>query len=131
MGKIRINFAVIFCIVLLAMAQCVWAVAPSTIGYQGALRGLDGSLIDTTVSITFYLFPDSVGGHASWSEVHSNVVVTNGVFNALLGQTVPLSASRFRTDSLWLGVKVGGNSEMTPRLRLGSVPFSYRGWYCG
>ena len=111
---------------LLISVSAMAAVVPGQINYQGFLTAPDGSPLDTVVNMTFRIYPDSVGGLFSWSESHNNVPVTNGLFTAHLGETTALSSNNFWRDSLWLGVTVGSNSEMTPRIRFLAVPYSYR-----
>ena len=113
------------CLALLISVSALAAVVPGQINYQGFLTAPDGSPLDTVVFMFFRIYPDSVGGLASWSEVHYSVPVINGLFTAHLGQSTPV-ANIFSRDSLWLGVTVGANSEMTPRTRFLAVPYSYR-----
>ena len=69
-------------------------------------------------------FPCSqpTGGTAFWSETQS-VSVTDGLFNVLLGSTLALDPDDF-TGATWLGIKVGGDNEMTPRQRVVSVGYA-------
>jgi hypothetical protein len=118
--------SIFVCVALLISISALAAVVPSQINYQGFLTAPDGSPLDTVVNMTFSIYQNSAGGTSLWSETHNNVPVTNGLFDVHLGETSPLSSDNFWRDSLWLGVTVGTNSEMTPRIRFLAVPYSYR-----
>ena len=106
-------------------AVSAMAAVPSLVNYQGFLTAPDGTPLDTVVSMTFNLYSASSGGTAMWTETQSACTVRTGVFHALLGSVTALPDSFGGTDR-WLGVTVGGNSEMAPRQRIASVPYSYR-----
>jgi hypothetical protein len=79
--------------------------------------------------ITYRVFEAPSGGAPFWTEVHASVQVTDGLFSALLGSTVPLSADVLGgggsggalAPPRYLEVTVGGTT-LTPRLALSSVP---------
>jgi hypothetical protein len=53
------------------------------------------------------------------------VQVSDGLFNVMLGSLSQLPISQFtNAQSLFLGITVGTDDEMTPRVQLGSVPFA-------
>jgi hypothetical protein len=55
----------------------------------------------------------------------NSVSVSNGLFNVMLGSLTPIPQSVITGNStLWLGVTVGTDSEMTPRAQVGSAPFA-------
>ncbi len=112
-------------VVLATIMLCGSAFAiPQLVNYQGQLARPDGTPLDTTVTITFKLYSTLSGGTAAWTETHTGVVVTDGLFQRTLGSitTLPDSFSVNR----WLGVTVGSNSEMTPRQQVVSVAHAYR-----
>jgi hypothetical protein len=111
---------------ILLLVLVAGAAGPSRVNYQGVLTRIDGTPLDTLVFVQFFLFNNSVGGGSIWREEHRNVIVTDGNFSAQLGETTPLSPAILNHDSLWLGVQIGNNAEMTPRLRLGTVPYTQR-----
>ncbi len=77
--------------------------------------------------MTFRLYDDAVVGNELWMEDWPAVQVNGGLFNVLLGSTFAITPSVFsENDSLWLGVTVDSDSEMTPRVQLGSVPFTFQ-----
>jgi len=46
------------------------------------------------------------------------------LFTIILGEINPLNETLFAYPDLWLGITVSGDSEMTPRQRLTSVPYA-------
>jgi hypothetical protein len=93
------------------------------LGVQGILKTNDGTAApDGTYSITFKLYDVAESGSALWSETQSNVVVTSGLYSAVLGSVTALSLP-FNTD-YFLGVSVGSTPEMTPRLQLTTAPYA-------
>ncbi|MFH1927155.1 MAG: hypothetical protein ABIK79_03125 [Chloroflexota bacterium] len=97
---------------------------PSVMNYQGVLS--DPATGDPVpggdYEIRFALYDVASGGTALWTETQT-VTVENGLFSVLLGSVNPLSPGDF-TGSTYLGVKVGADAEMTPRLQIVSVPYA-------
>ncbi|MCB9358092.1 MAG: hypothetical protein H6508_01395 [Calditrichaeota bacterium] len=114
--------AIVF-IFALALTSAAFAV-PQIINYQGELTNPLGIPLDTTVSITFNIYSASSGGTPIWSETHSSVTVTNGLFKVSLGSSTSLADMFY--GNRWLGVTVGNNSEMSPREQFTSVAHAYR-----
>jgi hypothetical protein len=100
--------------------------APPYLNYQGILRDQTGNLLSGQYNITFRLYDTVAGGTALWSESLSNIVVQDGRFSVLLGNTSPLSATHFSSVDRFIGVQVQGYAEMIPRQRLASVPFAFQ-----
>ncbi|MCI0732059.1 MAG: hypothetical protein L0332_35785 [Chloroflexi bacterium] len=99
-----------------------------TIAYQGRLADASGNPLSGTYGMTFRLYNVASGGSPLWTEQWSGgnaVQVSDGLFNVLLGSFVPIPPSVFTDNAtLWLGLKVGADNEMLPRIQLGSVPFA-------
>jgi len=91
--------------------------------YQGRLANNAGTPITAAVPMTFRLYNVSSGGSALWQEAWASVQITGGLFNVMLGSQTPIPQNIINNTSLWLGISVGADSEMTPRVQLGSVPF--------
>ena len=89
---------------------------------QGFLTDAEGDPVDGNADIRFRLYDtaDEV--------VHQEIVevsVSNGSFLHYLGLEEPLDADLFRRErELEMGIKVGTDDEMTPRLSVGTVPFA-------
>jgi hypothetical protein len=96
------------------------------IPYSGQLAD-DGETIvaDTTVTMTFTLYTNAEAPDSTlWTETHPAIVVHNGLFNVSLGSLSPLSAAALDFPQVWLGVTVGGDSELAPRSRVLPVPYA-------
>jgi hypothetical protein len=113
-------------IILVFLASLSLAGIPKLINYQGMLTGSDGKtpVPDENYNLTFKIYGSLAGTDSLWREYHPNVPVTNGLFNIILGSITTLNLA-FDTD-YWLGVKVGTDSELSPRIRLTSVAYAYR-----
>jgi len=121
--------SVLLTIGMLVMAAMVTAGVPSLINYQGRLTNSLGNPLDTTVSITFSIYSDSVGGAAIWSETHPAVNVVKGLFTVKLGSLSPGNWDEnlfihSYPPGRFLGIKVGGNAEMTSRSMFTTSPFA-------
>ncbi len=117
---------VIAAAIILCLAARVGADVPHVINYQGRLTDSLGAPLDTTVSIKFGLYDDSIPTTFLWKETHPSVTVTGGVFNVLLGTVNPLSPTVLNGDRRWLGVIVGTNPESDPLVPIVSVAYAYR-----
>ena len=128
---------------LLVVAGLIWAnsvgalplrtstaasTSTGTIAYQGRLADADGTPITDTVNMEFRLYDVASGGIFLWEELwtgSNSVQVSDGLFNVMLGSMEPIPQSVITEhDSLFLGITVGTDDEMTPRVQLGSVPFA-------
>jgi len=100
----------------------------TTISYQGRLADSSGDPVTTSgVGMQFCLYDTDTGGAPldGWCENHTAVPVEDGLFHVLLGSTNPIPASLLSDNStLWLGITVGADSEMTPREQIASVPYA-------
>lgn len=97
----------------------------SLIAYQGRLADTAGVPLTGSYAMTFALYTAPTGGSALWSESRT-VAATDGVFSVMLGEVTPISASIASNTSLYLGVTVGSDAEMTPRKQLGSVAYAFQ-----
>lgn len=99
------------------------AAIPYTINYQGYLTDAVGSPVNGTVSMTFSLYTVASGGTALWTEPQ-NVIVSGGIYSVILGSVSTLTPLAFDIP-YWLGVRVGSDAEMTPRVQLTSVGYAF------
>jgi hypothetical protein len=99
-----------------------------TIAYQGRLADSDGNPLTGTYDMTFKLYDVAAGGSDLWAETWSGgnaVQVNDGLFNVLLGSVSAIPQNVIEdNDTLWLGISVGADTEMLPRIQLGAVPFT-------
>lgn len=112
-------------ILTMGLAALMWtqdAVAvPGQISYTGHLikgtKPVTGSL-----AATFKLYPTLTGGKQLWQD-KDTVKVNGGVFHAVLGKNVPLTAKVLDGSMRYLEV-VLGNQTMSPRLPLRTAPYA-------
>jgi hypothetical protein len=119
--QILIVGALVVVLTILASAQ-----VPQMINYQGKLTSASGAPVNDTLQMVFTIYSDSGGTNPLWTETQGAVVVEKGVFNVLLGSVNPISYSVFDGSTRYLGVKVGGDPEITPRKPMVSVAYAYR-----
>jgi hypothetical protein len=119
-------FKTIFVAVCLLLISTALADVPRMINYQGKLTTPQGALIDTTVRMTFAIYPVSIEGTPLWVETHNSVVVEKGIFSILLGSITSIPSQVFEEKERYLGIKVGDDPETTPRKRIASVGYAYK-----
>ncbi|MDZ7291385.1 MAG: tail fiber domain-containing protein [candidate division KSB1 bacterium] len=96
---------------------------PPIMSYQGVLTDASGNLVpDGNYNLTFKLYDIPGGGTPSWTEAQS-VAVSKGIFNVVLGSVTPLDLPFGKP--FWLGVTIGGNPELTPRIPLTTAAYSF------
>ncbi|MBU2566545.1 hypothetical protein KKG46_03215, partial [Patescibacteria group bacterium] len=112
-----------------------------TVNYQGKLMDAVGTpVVDGSYNMRFVIYDASSGGSQLWSASTTNglptgtvasfpITVTSGLFSILLGDVsdgqVAFPDNIFNNDSLYLGITIGSDSEMTPRKRLSAVPYAF------
>jgi hypothetical protein len=102
------------------------ALSPKLISHQGRLTDSADAPLTGTYSLTFAIYNLPVGGVALWSETHSSVPVSDGLFAVLLGSVAEIPDSLFADTSRFLGIKVASDPEISPRTRVTSSPYSLR-----
>jgi hypothetical protein len=110
---------------LIVLCSVSFAQVPQLINYQGKLTNASGAPVNDTVQMVFTIYADSNGITSKWSETQTGVKVDKGVFNVLLGSVNPIPDSVFNGNVRYLGVKVGGDPEITPRKPMVSVAYAY------
>lgn len=107
--------------------QTAHAAINTQINFQGKLTNPDGTNVTNgTYSILYSIYTVSSGGVAVWSETQPSVSVTDGIFNVALGSVSALPGSvDFNSSSLYLGVTVGVDPEMTPRILFTAAPYAH------
>ncbi len=104
------------------------------ISFQGKLTNTDGTNVtDGSYSIRFRIYTDPTADAANtcaansckWEETQATVAVAGGLFQVNLGGGTSLPGSvDFNTSALYLGIKVGSDNEMTPRIQLTAAPYA-------
>jgi hypothetical protein len=94
------------------------------INYQGRLLAKSGDPVpDGSYSIVFTIYDSGIAGNSKWTETQS-VNTSGGLFSVLLGSTNPILDTVFSEGTRYLGIRVGGDPELSPRITLASVPFA-------
>ena len=120
--KIQVGF--VTGLLLLVFAFPTQAQSPRLLNYQGVLNQ-NGTPANGTFIIRFAIYSAPTGGTPLYSETQT-VNVSDGVFNVLVGSVNPLPETLFTSGGdRYLGIKVGNDSEMTPRFRLSSVAYAF------
>jgi hypothetical protein len=119
-----ITLAVLSIPAINGIAQDTTAIIPTMINYQGFLTDQNGMALTGSYQITFALYYDSSStASIVWDETHDAVNVEAGLFNVLLGSNDTLTADDLSGER-YLGIRVAGEPEMIPRMRLVSVAYS-------
>ena len=95
-----------------------------TVPVQGFLTDVAGTPIDGPTELGMALYVDDVTPMPVFAETQ-NVELHRGFFTVYLGDIAPLDAALFRDERvLYVGIRVGADAEMSPRIPLGEVPRS-------
>jgi len=102
------------------------------ITYQGMLLDASGQPLNGTFYMVFSIYDSQSSTTPLWTQefnpaTNTGVTVTNGLFTALLavGKDGTAENLLFKGDNRFLGVRVGGDPEATPRQPLLYVPYAY------
>ena len=93
---------------------------PSRIGYQGKITDPSGVAINDTVEIGFSIWNSVAGGDSLWGEMDT-VRVIKGLFDAVLGDRIPMTVDFSGTVERWVQLIVEGEA-LSPRQPINSVP---------
>jgi hypothetical protein len=133
-GVLSVGLVAILCFVN-APPQ-VSAAINQQINFQGKLTNPDGTNVTNgTFSIRFRIYNHATNDAANtcsansclWEETQASVSVTDGIFQVALGSvnTALASSVDFNTNALYLGIKVGSDAEMTPRVQFTAAPYAF------
>ena len=113
---------VIFAIVI-AMSIAITTVMaiPTTINLQGKLLSASGSSLSGTYNFTFRIYDSYTNGNLLYESNNTLTLNARGIYDVIL-RDVNLSFDK----QYYLGVKVGDDDEMTPRINLSSMPYAFR-----
>jgi len=112
----------------LTVAHAGVIITPTGIGYQGRLTDAGGAPVNGARDLTLALYDAPTGGTVLYSETQSAVTVTNGLFSVEVGAGTPVTGTfagvNFATHNIFLGIAVGADPEMTPRVHFSFAPYS-------
>lgn len=116
-----------FCSLILMLAPLLAnAEVPRFINYQGMLNSNDGSSVDGPHEILFSIYSDTLNPDPLWSEMHSDVPVSNHTFHVFLGSESSFGDLFEANGELWLEITIDDEQPMQPMTRLSSVPWAMR-----
>lgn len=100
---------------------------PPYIHFSAILTDPAGAPVNGQMSIKVRLYQDESGGEAVFEEDFQAVMARDGLLGLTIGSRTDggVPAGLFAAGEIWLGVTVEADQEMTPRLRIMSVPFAY------
>jgi hypothetical protein len=117
-------FTFVLCAVALGASIAAAQTAPAQLPMQGFLTDTAGEPVDRETTMVFALYTADTGGAPIYSETQT-VTVEAGYFTAEIGGATALDLGLFRDNgTVFVGIQVGADPEMTPRLPLGSVPYA-------
>ena len=112
-------------IVSILLINVVFCQIPRTISYQGVLTDNSGNpKPDGDYKITFSFYETESGGDPIWTET-KNLQITKGLFSTLLGDQSPFGLNVKFDKPYFLGIKVGNEAELSPRITLTSTGYSF------
>ena len=88
--------------------------------YQGQLYGAHGP-VNATYPMRFALYDSPEAAQALWTESFESIPVVDGVFIVELGTEATLTEIARLQSPLYIGVRIGENEEMRPRMLVGTV----------
>jgi hypothetical protein len=110
--------------ILIFLAGVAMAV-PGQINFQGFLKDSSGTSLTGSYPITFTIYDSATAGNDLWHETQT-VAVGSGLYSVQLGSTAAIASSVFNGDTRYLGIKVGTDAEMAPRIPMITVPYAFR-----
>ena len=106
-------------ILFLLLSAFVFAAVPQTFNIQGRLTDDSDSVLSGNYNMSFGIYNVASGGSKLWEQNMTVTTDSRGIYNVVLsGIDIELD------DQLYLGVAVGTDAEMTPRINLTSAPYS-------
>lgn len=100
---------------------------PRTLSFQGRLLDNENNPItaETPLRFTLYNSPTASGSALLWEEEQDIKPDQNGNFSATLGENVRLNQDLFTNNpSLYVGITVGDNQELSPRQQIPTTDYS-------
>ena len=104
-------------------SSAIAAGVPKTITHQGRLYDAADKPINATLVVQFAIYVDSDATTPIWTET-SMVTFEDGYFSVSIGENTPFTNSVFDGSVRYLGITVGSDPEMTPRVPVQSVPYA-------
>jgi hypothetical protein len=139
-GALNIVAIIVFVLILKeGMQPLIGNAAPGiykALNFRGTLRNADNTLVaDGSYSLKFVIYDAASGGTCLYSNLGTcgtptgkTITITNGGFSTLIGDTDNGDNALtldFASDTYWLGITVGTDAELTPRVRIGAAGYAF------
>lgn len=112
---------------VISLTFSVFAQAPQIINFQGALKDANGQPVNDSKYMEFRIYDVLTGGGTLWTEHHTAVTISGGIFSVELGNITPFQPDMFNYPELYITYLLGGETnEMQPRHRVLSVPYALK-----
>ena len=99
---------------------------PQLLNQQGYMSDNQGGPITGSVNVTFNLYSVESEGSSIWTQT-TPITFDGGYYSVVLGPGSPdLSVDIFDGSDLFLGLTLEGQNEFLPRVRIVSVPYTFR-----
>ena len=116
------KLSLLFSLLPLSLAHAADPAVPATIAQQGRLFDSAGKSVNGTLSVVYNIY-ESQAGASLWTETQS-VQFADGYFSVNLGEATPIPSTIWSGAVRYLGVTIGADSELAPRVALQSVPYA-------
>ena len=115
------KLSLVFLILIVSFVGIALAI-PQTFNINGKLTDTTNSPLSGTYTFNFSIYSAATGGTHLWTSNAMSVTTdSNGIYSVILSN-VNLEFA----DQYYLGIKVGSDAEMSPRLNLTSSPYAFR-----
>jgi len=121
----NVGFVFATLLICIVAGDTLHAQIPRTLSYQGVLTDNAGKpRPDGNYTFKFCLYGSNSDGSPIWCETKS-LPVKSGLFSTVLGEQTPFGAAVKFDKQYWLGIQVGNEPELSPRMALTSVGYSF------
>ncbi len=111
----------------LLLVQILWAGPPKKINVQGELTNSStGEPSNSQNDVNLRIYSSQLPGVVLYQEVQHGISFSNGLFNLILGDSGDIPDTVWNYSPLEIGISINADPEMTPRIRLISVPYAVR-----
>ncbi len=83
---------------------------------------------DGEYSLTFRLYENDENGTIIWNET-KKIILNRGIFTTQLGEVSPLFPFLKFDKPYWLGIEIGNEGELKPRMSISSTGYSFHSVY--
>ena len=99
---------------------------PQLLKHQGFTSDSQGTPLNGSANAIFNLYAEETDGESIWTQTVS-LTFDNGYYSITLGPGTPeLSIEIFDGSELYLGMTLEGQTEFSPRMKIGSMPYAFR-----